>query len=72
MISQVVQPHSPTLQQQQITLSFPSLNNNNNSNSIATQPAAVVSPIGRPPSAQGVKFRKNRQVTPKMTSRRNG
>ncbi|VDK82191.1 unnamed protein product [Litomosoides sigmodontis] len=82
MISQVVQPHSPTLQQQQITLSFPSLNNNNNSNnnnnnnnsnssSIATQPAAVVSSIGRPPSGQGVKFRKNRQVTPKMTSRRN-
>ncbi|CAG9538211.1 unnamed protein product [Cercopithifilaria johnstoni] len=68
MTSQVAQTHSPTLQQQQIALSFPTLNNSNN---IATQPAAVVSSIWRLPSGQGVKFRKNRQVTPKMTSRRN-
>ncbi|VDM23637.1 unnamed protein product, partial [Wuchereria bancrofti] len=65
------QTHFPTLQQQQqIALSFPSLNNNN-SDSIVTQPAAVVSSIWHLPSDQGVKFRKNRQATSKMTSRRN-
>ncbi|VBB32955.1 unnamed protein product, partial [Acanthocheilonema viteae] len=36
-----------------------------------TQPATVVSSIWRLPSGQGVKFRRNRQMTPKMTSRRN-
>lgn len=69
MTPQAAQTHSPTLQQQQIALSFPSVNNNN---SIVTQPTAVVSSIWRLPSGQGVKFRRNRQVTPKMTSRRNG
>uniref|UniRef100_A0A1I7VMW1 PH domain-containing protein n=1 Tax=Loa loa TaxID=7209 RepID=A0A1I7VMW1_LOALO len=63
---QAAQIHSPTLQQQQqIALSFPSFNNN-----IAAQPTAVVSSIWRLPSGQGVKFRRNRQVIPKMTSRR--
>ncbi|VDK82980.1 unnamed protein product, partial [Onchocerca ochengi] len=69
--SQPLQIHSPTLQQQ-ITRNFSSLNsNNNNKNSTATQPTIVISSTCRPLSGQGVKFRRNRQMTLKMTSRRN-
>ncbi|KAM3721791.1 Protein outspread [Dirofilaria immitis] len=66
--SQARQIHSPTFQQQQITLNFPSLNNNNN---IKTQPTAIVSSTWHPLYGQGIKFRRNHQMKPKMTSRRN-
>uniref|UniRef100_A0A915PPQ9 Uncharacterized protein n=1 Tax=Setaria digitata TaxID=48799 RepID=A0A915PPQ9_9BILA len=62
------QTHSPTLQQQlpQIALNCPSVNSN-----LTAQPTAVAPSTLRLLSGQGVKFRKNRQMTPKMTSRRN-
>ncbi|OZC07061.1 hypothetical protein X798_05921, partial [Onchocerca flexuosa] len=62
-VTSQLQIHSPTLQQQ-ITRNFPSPNNNT-----ATQPTTVISSTCRPLSGQGVKFRRNRQMTPKMTSR---
>ncbi|MCP9264153.1 Myosin phosphatase Rho-interacting protein [Dirofilaria immitis] len=52
--SQARQIHSPTFQQQQITLNFPSLNNNNN---IKTQPTAIVSSTWHPLS--DVRFHSN-------------
>uniref|UniRef100_A0A0N5CPB7 CCDC92 domain-containing protein n=1 Tax=Thelazia callipaeda TaxID=103827 RepID=A0A0N5CPB7_THECL len=62
------QLHSQTLQQP-ITHNLPALNNNNTTT--VAQSAPALPSTFRLSNGQGIKFRRNRQITPKIISRRN-